>query len=319
MSDQRTYISVMTPAASDGSFNIQLETFNAELNATFVAVITGIGAGDSEISMARAIQDQLNVLLSSEGFLYLGVPRISSEELEATWQVTRTDHVVCIWSECNFDTSVSSTTGCIVRTCEIGCLLTNAQALRLAVPNAVTLVSKTSGAAFTAEEIADVVQSASAELCGNIRNNIVLSTYLGEFRGKDTTSIMLRPLPLYQVDNPRVRFKNGIYLADIQWSKNQFNKIKRSGEIANIWHRIDVRTRDPYSMDNEVRISFVAGENHIPIAIQKAVLLLSEMSNNDRKGLRSLGGGSLSVTWAPTKEQYYFLYQPIRMFIMGKM
>lgn len=320
MSDHRTYISVMTPAASSGQLDIGLVTYDADTNVSLVASITGITSGASEISIATSIETQLTVLLTASGAIYDGVPRFSAEPFAANWRVTRTDHIICLWSQADFTASQElDTTGAIYRFSTSPCLLTVAQAKNQAVINSISLVNKLNGTAMTDSQITDYLEAASADVTATMKNNIVLSGYLNEFRTNETKSVFIRPLPLTYVDSLRIRRKNLYEMYSIpQYSSLAYNKLFSKGEIEFRFNQTFVNAGEPFAEDNELRVTFIAGYKHIPIEIFRCVMFVGERNNNEHRGVESLGGGSLRVKWRDTKSELYRIYQPVKKYFMTK-
>ncbi len=321
MSDHRYYLSVMTPAASSGDITLEVETYDAEENLTLSCEVTGITTDMTEIDIAKAIEEQLNTTIAAASAEYDGIPKLSSEDYEATFQVTRTEHVLCLWSQAQFSLiEDANTTGNILKLSTTPCLLTVAKARRVATVCGVTLVNADTATAFTSSEIADYIEMACADLIGVLRNNVVISTYLGEFRTNQTKSVQLRPLPLVSIDNPKVRRK---VMFERIWqpsfTDDAYNKIKSKGEINFRDSQLFVERGEPFDMDNEVRISYTAGHFHIPTEIQRAVLMIAEAAGTaDQRGLKALGGGSLRVEWQDPKSIYYRIFLPVKKFIQGK-
>jgi hypothetical protein len=171
--------------------------------------------------------------------------------------------------------------------------------------------------AWTNQQIADFIEMGCADFISTARNNIVLSTYLGEFRTNMTKSIFLRPLPVLECDQPRIRRKNLYEMYSIpQYSSLAYDLIRRSGELIFRFNQLYVNAGEPFDMDNEVRVTFRSGYPQIPKEVQKCVLLVAASINNPPRGLESLGGGSLKAKWRDPKKELYRIYQPVRKYIM---
>lgn len=310
MSDHRFYISVMTPPASSGQFSYELQTFDADYNITVMATITGITAGASEINTAILIQQQLQSSLPK----YCGAPRFSAEPYAATFRITRTEHVVCIWSQCQFMFQIlSDTSGGTYNLSETPVLMTLAKANALnggfSAQNFVTI----GGVALTATQSIALIEAVSAEAIGYLYNNVIISTYLGEWNTLDTKSVYTYPLPGLSIDQPIIRRKNLYEMYSIpQYSQLAYDWIRHTGQLVFRFNQNYVNAGEPFALDNEVRVTFVAGETYIPVAIQRCILQLMHFGLNQNQFLDDLGGGSFKAKFKKYNEVIQYTFRPIR-------
>lgn len=321
MSDHRFYLSVMSPAASSGSLTFQLDTFDADFNLQgLVATVTGITAGMAETDVAIQIQNQL----ATQFPVYSGAPRFSAEAYAATFRVTRTEHCVCIWSQAQFRLQLTSDT--------VGCNLTMADVPLLATCNRLLYLyggfaggvvngfANLAGYTLTTSQLIALIEAISSEVIGYLNNHVVISTYLGEWRTDGVKSVFTSPTPGLSIDQPVIRRKNLYEMYSIpQYSQLAYNWIRHTGQLTFRFNQNFINAGEPFELDNEVRVSFVAGEFVIPTAIQRCMLELAKFGLNSNSGLDEIGGGSFRARFRKYSENLEHYFRPIRQYRCKRM
>lgn len=307
----------MTPAASAEDLTFSFETYNAETNIVLVATVTGITTSMSEIDVALEIENQLTDLLPA----YSGVPVFSTDAYEATFRVTRTSHSVCVWSQAQFRTQLTeNNTGAKLKISPTPVLMTVARANALNGGFTGSAFGTLSGTALTTDQTIDMLESVSAELIGYLNNNIVISTYLGEFRTDGYKSIFTSPTPGVAIDTPTVRRKYAYEIWAIpQYGYLAYNWIRHSGQLNFRYNENFVNAGEPFELDNEVRVTFTAGEFDIPVAIEKCLIHLTQLGINMSSGVEELAGGSFKVKFGDYSKTLEHIFRPIRKYKMKKM
>ena len=133
MASNALYISVMTPPVSAGTIDIHIKTsvFSPSNNNPPTDVLTGttgipeglnipasadftytqaVTGSEDEEDLAEEICNGLGAYLIANQLNYQGWLAYTEEVYPATFQVTRTDHCICIWSQTLFDIEIPTNT-----------------------------------------------------------------------------------------------------------------------------------------------------------------------------------------------------------------
>lgn len=309
----------MTPAASSGTVSLYLQTYDAApTNVAFAIQVTGITTSMDEIAIAYQFHSQMACAIYLNNCTYMGTPAFSCEPYQAQFQVTRTENSVCLWSQARFRLyTTADTTGGIYRLAPNPLLLTVAEARRKGAIGGVCWVNWYDNSAFSSSEISDAIEEASAELIGYLQNNIVISTYLFEMRGKQVSRVFTRPLPGIYNDPPIIRRKNLYEVYSIpQYSALAYNWVRSTGELEFRFAQTYINAGEPFALDNEIRMTFIAGETFIPNAIKKAVVQLAGIAMLGRAGIESFGGATFKMTLREHEKELARIFRPVREYRM---
>lgn len=315
MSSEYQFLSVMTPPVTAGqlSFSVQTttfastdtgapkntvtafpDTFNMPVVSTFVVSISSINGTESEIGLATKVFNQLGTSIIQQGLNYAGFLSYAEEVYPATFQVTRSDHCVCVWSQTLFTISISSnTTGCSILIDQAPALVT----LQGGLDSGLLInfdYTTDFGATLTNSQIMDSILKSSSALTNRLRNFIIISTYAKEIRGNDTDCVQLAPYPVIDFDQPRIRRKNIVDVFNLpQWGKFAYGIVgHKRNNLKFRFSEYLIDHREPFYSQNLVYISFIAGHNHIPEEIKDAVVEYSMYKLHNRGELKSMKGGS---------------------------
>ena len=300
--DNKVYLSVLTPAASSGSIGLSLTTIGASSDVTVVVSVTGIASGNSEVAIAQSIASQLNTAIVNTGALYSKAPVSLPGIPQASFQLTITDHVICVWSQAVFDTTVTSnTTGAIIAV--------RAKPALVTVANARTY-GAVMGQLWTGladSQIAILIGILSDEITSSIRNNIVMSTYLIDTWVEGLEGYRLPVYPVASTDTAYVLDPWTIYsITSIIYPLpvNLFT-IQNDGWIMYLQSQDLVFDKwDPFAFGNQFRITWVAGWDHIPESVILALIRLSPYYlSNASSVFDSLKGGTSSVKYKDQDKQ----------------
>ena len=286
------YLSVVTPAAASGSVVIRLESYDLETNVIINTTVTGIAATATCSDIAKSIYTQINLSLAAATATFDTIV-CPTQDMVAKFNVTRTDQVLCIMSQCQFDAKiVSAPSGVNIDVGDNPIFLTVTEADDMsAVPEA---DCETGTALTTAEKIL-WIKRASARLAAFLRNNIVLSTYLHNDIASGNGSVFVQKRPLANFFSPAIRYKYYttyptalVYMV----TRSRFYVGNRSiGEIADNEHQLLVDTRQPFNEGNEVIIAYTAGYQHLPMIIQECAAKFSYfLSTNGELKSESIEG-----------------------------
>lgn len=299
--DWRNYLSVLTPAGT-GNLVLQLETFNAYSNVSLTLTVTSDQAQD-EITYARSIHQQVQVQLVQASASYWGQPVFSDQAPLSTFKLSRTDHIVCFWSQAEFRLYVvSNDAGAEIQIASSPTFLTLAQAQDFA-PLVGLEFTDFNEDDLTNSQILTLLQLASDQIVRLINNNIVISCYLKEHIGHMTGTLGLDYGPVVEWDVPYVRRPYVILVTAIPLGQSAiaYNVI-RNLKLVNYRFTNDlIDVFDPYEMNNEVKMTYRAGLLNVPRVIQEKVLQICSMMLTDTN-IKSLKGGSFAVEYRPPVE-----------------
>ena len=311
MSDHRTYYSILTPPTASGDLDITLETLDAETNITFTTTIS-LTSAMSEVEVAREIEDGLNLSLGTNSASYEGSPAFSDDPYQATFQITRSDHVLCIWSQAQFEITenyISLGGFAKASTSPVWVTIEKAES-----HNGGCFLGR-NGLPMETSMIADYLEGSCAEVASMLKNNIVLSTYLGEYSTKQTQAIFTSPTPGVSIDTPIIKRK---YFYENVWTVEylpiSYNWIRRTGRLQYRPDEIFNLIPEAFDLGNEVRVTFIAGYSHIPVEIQRAAVTYAVSQIANPAGVAELKGGSFSVKFHTSKEQLYQWFLPIKKY-----
>lgn len=299
--DWRNYISVLTPAAS-GTLIFSVETYDASPNVTLTLPVTA-GRSMDEISLANQISNQFTTLLTQACAIYQGIPVFSFFPPNANFYVDKTDHVVSFWSQAQYRLQlVSNTTGAAIQISPTPTLLTLAQAKSMA-PLVGVDFSDFNENDLTDNQIMELLQIASNQIVNIVNNPIIIANHLLEIIGNMVGSVKLDSKPVLDYDPPVINRPSVLlplslpilqsgYSYDIVRNKGIFN-YRYDSNLINAW--------DPYDSNNEVRMTYRAGNLNIPRIIQEKVIQVAGISLNT-SSIKSLKGGSASVEFRLPQE-----------------
>lgn len=337
MASNSFFVSVMTPPTSAGVITLNINTYpfsttsnnhpdlsgsgipeglNTPSNAYFTLDITVAGT-EKEAELATLISTTLGTYLINNNLNYQGWLAFAEEPYLATFQVTKTDHCVCVWTQATYTMEVTANdTGAAVEVHKSPILLTLEEAKEIAV--LIGWDFKTfNGATLNNTQIIAMLHAESAYLTSRLRNNLVISTYAKEYRGNDTDTVSMGPRPLIDFDQPRIRRKNISDTFNLpQWGKFAFFINHEKGTLKFRFSETIVDNREPFSIQNLIYISFIAGHNTIPETIKTAVVEFGRFRASNRNGIKSMKGGSGMFEFESSKEILYRISNPIKPYKM---
>lgn len=307
MGSNATFLSVMTPATSAGTITFLLETIDYTATLTpsdrmsqseslsVTLTVTGVVCTIDEVELATLIYEQISeAILAQTDLAYDGVMTTPDETTPGNFQVTNSEHVICLWSQALFKLSVvSNPTGCTLVLSEAPVLITLAEAKEIASVLSLSWRSD-QGTTLTDAQIIKLLTLASADLVSKLRNNIVLTTYMKEFKGNNVLGIKLSPTPIIDYDQPSIRRKDSSAdFATLDWGKWVYHLNHETGKFTFRKDEVIIDDGSPFYKDNVILISFIAGHTHIPDEIKKGVVDMARYLLNPRKmDIQELAGGS---------------------------
>lgn len=301
------FISVLDMLSGSGthSLNIILTSYNAVPNIAITAVATG-NSSLTQVQLAKNIEAALIAELTDEDALFQGEPVFSGTTPPALFKVTRTDHVVAIWSQAQFEIEVTlnPVANTVLHSHDLNwgstpCLMTMDDLETLAALYAIDL-EDSNGNDLTNLQKAILILRASARLISILRNNIVISTYLHEEIGRMTNNIKLLKHPVVSYDSPKVRTPGMFTLLGVIRTISSFN-VTSKGWVNFQQANTLIDVNPPFDWNNQIRMTYQAGQWHIPEIIKDKLMVL--MVNLLEAGD---SGSGIKVLQAGTGKVEYF-------------
>ena len=275
----KVFFNVLKNVTSAGSLTGKLKTLDAspvkDVSGTLATAITT----ETPIQLAEKLETGLNSLLTTNLMRYTddGDLVFSDQVPPPTFRITRTDHVIEIWSQARFSFSITSSPfGSItpITSEPIPITIQDAKDLRLIT---IGEFQNSEGTALADNEIAILLKIASDRLMKVLGNQVVLGTTLHENVSHLTRSMFLKRRPVVDYDAPKVKRPdemNATASALLQ-SKSSWILIARTGEMRWRFASSPFDLGDPLDIDNEVRMTYLSGYQMIPEAIKQAVVELA--------------------------------------------
>jgi hypothetical protein len=324
MASVALFLSVMTPADVNGDFVLRLETkdfsttavYTESINETELVTLNlavcGITTDMSEIEIAETTYKQLSDQIIAANRAFNGSLAYSEEQYPSTFQLTYSEHVVCIWSQAQFTSKiVNDSTNAILELAGRPCLITVTEAKANAVISDFTFGN------LTDTEISKSIKNASAFLTNRLRNNIVITTYAKEYRTKDTASVRLSPMPVLDFSNPRLRQRVSPQQSVVTvWDKRYFTLLHDKGELIFRAGETLINVSEPYEIQNSIYITFISGYQDIPDEIKTAVIDLCKYKITSRDDIKSMKGGSGAFEFFGTSKVLKSILIPIAPYKM---
>lgn len=310
------YFSVETPSSTAANQQITF-TFtptNASSNTPQTTTVN-ITASQSEISIAQSIQSQLTAFFVSNGTLWQGQPPLSSSSPTNTFQVTITDHVVCVWSDCQFFVSITNNSSIDLEQSAVPLLLT-LQDLTNRAPIHRIVLQDMSGNTLPAATQVLLIRDASAALVSFLNNNIVATSYLEAYSGRGGKMLKGRYRPGLSWDVPTSRQMWQLVANTLATNpRTLWNWKDRQNEL---WFRLEnslISIYDPNDIGSEIKWSYVAGYWFIPDEIKGAVAEIARkiLTQTDAAKFRL---GALSVDNSQVKEWLGVMNKTLRKYML---
>lgn len=276
-------------------------------NVTVTLTATGLPAGAPPNSLAASVYTQFTAQLLASGLTYGGVPSFSYQTPAATFRIALSDHVLSFFSESLFTLSTcGNTVGAIAKIGPKPALLTIPYIRENAGLSGVVL-QNILGGDITDQQLAMLSSVTSARLISSLGNNyIVACTFVHEDTGNWQTDLRLtKGIPGIDFDGVRVKpIASYIYSIYAGYSpKSTWNYMKDKGRLRYVPAQNLVNTYEPVSWGNEIRVSYTAGNIHIPEEILYALL---QLLNNGLANATGGGGTFVKSLKTGTFEVQYF-------------
>lgn len=314
--DNRVFLSVLSTLASSvssGNVTFTLTSYNVSPNVSFTISASGLQA-DTEIDLARKIYDGFVSYLTVNNCYYplSPTPLFSGDLPAALFTVTRTDNILCIWSQCQYSLTVTTNQWQNkIKITPSPLFLTVAEARSYAILLGIAL-EDTNGTTLTDDQVIQLVQSASDQVTRFLNNNLVLSNYLHEAIGKTTGSIKLKKKPVWDYDAPRVRRTDIGSLSStlINSGVSAFDIVRDLGILNYRCTNSLIDVCEPFEINNEIKITYRAGYMNIPDLVKEKTMQVMALilESGFTGGFKTLKGGSFELDTFDPLQQLKFLF-----------
>lgn len=289
-----SFINCLSAAAASGDWSVRLQSLNAGANVTLTLVATGTQAGWAPDQIAQNAVTQFQTLLIQNSVEYLQ-PRFSGQTPQAAWRVICTDHVITFFSESQFLLSIADNSpGASIVATHDPLLVTYTD-----LDSLVALMNI--GATLTEDQKLLLIQQVSGLIVSYTNNLIVQAGYVQSWVGYYQKSFFLTlGNPIQSFDMPRVappglNFNYLWWDFLVMWYQWNLNPITGQLDFMNSQNLLNVM--EPSSLQNQIKISYVAGEYHIPAQVLLVAVQLIKAIINDPIGVKSLKTGSFAVQY----------------------
>jgi hypothetical protein len=309
----------MTSPVSTGTTVFSLTSWNASLNVALTFACTGISAGMPEYLVTQTITQQISSSLYASGNLFAGCLGLITDPVSAAFNVNRTDHVMSLFSQCQYDFEVvSDTTGTNYYIDNIPVLTTVADAMAFA-PLANQLLQSCSGGPLSIVQIIDLLAMSSADLVSTLRNNIVSCYYVKYYTTLQTNAIRLDNRPVQYWFNPYTLRPTIIQLAVAvaSWVSNSVFEVDfQSGWMTFRFAQDQLFNYEPFDYQNQFYLGYLAGNNYIPREIRDAVLKWSYiLQTSGFSNVKSISDGNSKIEYELDKNtEKRNIFAPIRRY-----
>ena len=332
--DYRTYISVFTPPVTSGNLTVQIQTFNAVVNfnvSTTVAVLNT----DDEITTATNIQAAILTLLQANSFNFIdqngvstvgtmlyppppnGAPVFSNFPPLPQFRPTRSDFVICMWSQCQYRIQVSAgSTGTLLKVAPTGLYCTLAEfTAREGLQGAD--FTDINGVAVSNTQLMTLCQMASDQISKICNNKIIYSTYFHAETGRGTASIVFRVRPGIEFDLPQCRRPYIISASSVLITKSpvayDFNT-----QLGILTYRFSnglIEISEPFGKLNEIKTTYTAGYLFIPDVIKDITIQIANQLMDDPL-LESYKGSDFTYNQVSFMDRFKYYQAFLREFVL---
>jgi hypothetical protein len=337
--DNRKFWSILIPCASSGSISFTLASLNANSNSFFInnnfpyqpsdnffgfqnvtitGVITGLNPTMNEEQIALTIFNQASSILGNAGVLYTGTPVPIPDPPAPQWRLVQTGHVVNIWSQCQFTLNVTAdTTGSYYSIDDTPTLVTVADALKFGPVTNQQFLSNTGGP-LTNTQIADLMTATSGYVTAILKNPVVQASYYYESWTNFVNGIQLQNYPIQYSDNPFILRPTIITNLTLSATADLFSRYFMDSETGWIQFRFAqdlLFNFEPFDMNNQFRLSYIAGYLQIPRAVKLAIIAMSYQLQT-QSNVEELRGGSFVVKFQPSSDRAVrSIFEPLRKYM----
>ena len=288
-------ISFMTAATGPGALQVQLQTYDLLANVTVTLNVSGIAGNETTFQLGQIVNTQLNTFLFQNKMAYQNIPPLGTSQIippflsfpdqayNAMFNVTWTEHVVTVMSQCNFSITITSNT--------IGCKTwVDWNPVLVDLPTAKTdgavlniLWEDPYGNLLSDDQIITNLVTASSKMCNFLRNNIVLTTYLYYEISNGQKSVFLPKIPVRDFFAPVIRRPIIFSIQQITANatvKSNFMLDRNRGELGYRFSQDFLYSVEPFDDGNEVMIAYVSGFQRIPSVIKEYTIKLGRTARD---------------------------------------
>jgi hypothetical protein len=296
----------MTPAASAGALTVQLDTTDLQVNVSIVLNVSGITGTETENQLSFKVYTQLITYYTQNNYLYSNIPpgnfnsqfppylAFPDQIMLPLFSITRTDHCICIMSQCAFEVSTPvNATGSDIEILDVGVLCTLADAKNM-IPVMNLNFQDPSGNPLTDAQLIYMLKMASSGLIKFLRNFVVSSTILEYYIGFGTSTLFVKKTPMIDFYPPVIRRPTILSIQQLTTFgtvKSNFACDRNMGSIYYRFSQTFLDNIEPFEDGNEIMIAYIAGYKKIPMIIKEYVMRFAGFlcSNNEYESSESEG------------------------------
>lgn len=312
--EARQCINIMTPPASGGSITFQFQTYNANPNIIIVATVTGVDATNSEEDLAANIAYQIGTIDIQNHVDFEGnVDLVNNPPPDANFYLSRTDHVVNIFSQSQFSLKVTANnTGSDVEITTDPILVKLSEAKEFGPSLGQNWVNLSTGATLTNDQIIAALRMSSSYLTAVLRNRIVKSMYILQVLGNYTISVQTLKRPIVRVFNPLLRRPDVPTFLDLSSQLvdplSVYDVADDTGWITYRYAQEVFNAMEPFDKNNTWRLAYEAGYHNIPDAVKFAIVRLTYIQQRF-SNVKSLKGGTSEIVYGSTNADVQILFR----------
>ncbi len=299
---------------ASGTIGFSLKTFDTSLDVTITGSVSGILTSDSESDIARKILDQTKIIIDQNGATYDSSPESINVGPSAQFQLTRTDHCICFWSQAQFSLEITSNTaGTFILISSCPGLITVNDFVRYGVS------INQDYSDHTTEELATHIELLSDDIVSTLRNNIVLSTYVIDNWCNMTDAIKLPVHPVVKMDSPVVKMPFVVYslISSDAFLDVTDRYIVQSDGWVNYRNTqtLLMDGNNPFNIHNQWKVTWVAGYFQIPNAIKLAMARLAPLYTS-YSAYEELAGGTSRAKFKDEEKERKTIFRSLTGYML---
>ncbi len=279
---------------------------NPFLTGSFSVAITGLMSTDTPAVVAMKIYQALQTKFAEDSALltYGGTAPFLLEQIPFTFRAYICEHVVNVWSQCQFSVAISSdTSGTNIVAAETPVFPLLTEAKDIAAVKGVNFVDQ-NGDDLTDAQIIKAMTLSSAQICAWLRGfNVVLSTYLHSETGQWWKGFPLRfnPVEFWDPINARGPFISnyaGAYGAAVI---QRFDVDSYTGVVEMLDFSESLQIREIGDFGNQIHMTYAAGYSHVPDVLKAETVRVLGLSK-EPLSILSLKGGRGEIVFRDQKD-----------------
>lgn len=280
------FISVFRGPTQDGVATITITSIDLDPPVQIVATTPSLSSSLSPDDIAQAIFDAVKAQLVLEDKLYSGQPAFLEEGAPFTFRPLITDHVVTLWSQARFKLKATLSSGVLLAD------MTPAFVTR----DQLNSIARSLGRPLNLsdDDKAQAVLISSAELIAGMNGNLIVAAcYIEAQPGFDTRGTVFPQNNILHCDPEISRSPSLVGFTGVTKLIGGLPS-DLNAEIGHVYYPDMPFQYEPYQRNTQVRRTYVAGFNSIPVIVKRSACELGSMAMVPRE-IASVKGGSGQV------------------------